>query len=406
MSIDIDKIRNDFPILSQKVRGKDLVYFDNGATSQKPQQVIDAMSDYYQRYNSNVHRGVHYLSQIATDAMETARDNIRKFINAESIEEIIFTKGTTEAINLVANSFSKVFISKGEEVIVSEMEHHANIVPWQMMCKERGAILKVAKINDNGSLDMDYLKSLITDKTKLIAITYISNVMGVINSVAEIIEYAHSKGVKVLIDGAQAVPHTIVDVQALDADFFCFSAHKMYGPTGIGILYGKKELLKQMPPYQFGGEMIDQVSFEETTFNELPFKFEAGTPMIAEIIGLSVAIDYLQEIGINEIADYEHELLEYANSKIKDIEGLKIIGTSENKASVISFVVKGIHHYDIGSLLDQFGVAVRTGNHCAQPLMTSMGINGTIRASFAFYNTKEEIDIFVEALNKTLSMLR
>ena len=406
MSIDIDKIRNDFPILSQKVRGKDLVYFDNGATSQKPQRVIDAMSDYYQSYNSNVHRGVHYLSQIATDAMETARDNIRKFINAESIEEIIFTKGTTEAINLVANSFSKVFITEGDEVIVSEMEHHANIVPWQMMCKERGAILKVAKINDNGSLDMDYLKSLITDKTKLIAITYISNVMGVINSVAEIIEYAHSKGVKVLIDGAQAVPHTIVDVQALDADFFCFSAHKMYGPTGIGILYGKKELLKQMPPYQFGGEMIDQVSFEETTFNELPFKFEAGTPMIAEIIGLSVAIDYLQEIGINEIADYEHELLEYANSKIKDIEGLKIIGTSENKASVISFVVKGIHHYDIGSLLDQFGVAVRTGNHCAQPLMTSMGINGTIRASFAFYNTKEEIDIFMEALNKTLSMLR
>ncbi len=406
MSIDIDKIRNDFPILSQKVRGKDLVYFDNGATSQKPQRVIDAMSDYYQSYNSNVHRGVHYLSQIATDAMETARDNIRKFINAESIEEIIFTKGTTEAINLVANSFSKVFITEGDEVIVSEMEHHANIVPWQMMCKERSAILKVAKINNNGSLDIDYLKSLITDKTKLIAITYISNVMGVINPVAEIIEYAHSKGVKVLIDGAQAVPHTIIDVQALDADFFCFSAHKMYGPTGIGILYGKKELLEQMPPYQFGGEMIDQVSFEETTFNELPFKFEAGTPMIAEIIGLSVAIDYIQETGINEIADYEHELLEYANSQIKNIKGLKIIGTSENKASVISFVVDGIHHYDIGSLLDQFGVAVRTGNHCAQPLMTSMGISGTIRASFAFYNTKEEIDIFVEALNKTLNMLR
>ncbi len=406
MSIDIDKIRRDFPILSQKVRGKQLVYFDNGATSQTPQQVIDAMSDYYQRYNSNVHRGVHYLSQIATDAMEASRENIRKYLNADSIAEVIFTKGTTEAINLVVNSFSKVFINEGDEVIVSEMEHHANIVPWQMMCKERGAVLKVAKINDDGSLDLNYLKSLVNERTKLIAITYISNVMGVINPVAEIIEFAHSKGVKVLIDGAQATPHTLVDVQELDTDFFVFSGHKMYGPTGIGVLYGKQELLEQMPPYQYGGEMIDQVSFEETTFNELPFKFEAGTPMIAEIIGLSVAIDYMQEIGIQNIADYEHELLEYANSKIVSIEGVKIIGTSVNKASVISFIVEGVHHYDLGSLLDQFGVAVRTGNHCAQPLMTRMGINGTVRASFAFYNTKQEIDIFVEALNKTLNMLR
>ena len=406
MSIDIDKIRKDFPILSQKVRGKQLVYFDNGATSQKPQQVIDAMSDYYQRYNSNVHRGVHFLSQIATDAMEASRENIRKYLNADSIAEVIFTKGTTEAINLVASSFSKVFINEGDEVIVSEMEHHANIVPWQIMCKERGAVLKVAKINDDGSLDLNYLKSLVNERTKLIAITYISNVMGVINPVAEIIEFAHSKGVKVLIDGAQATPHTVVDVQELDADFFVFSGHKMYGPTGIGVLYGKKELLEQMPPYQYGGEMIDQVSFEETTFNELPFKFEAGTPMIAEIIGLSVAIDYMQEIGIQNIADYEHELLEYANSRIASIEGVKIIGTSANKASVISFIVEGVHHYDLGSLLDQFGVAVRTGNHCAQPLMTRMGINGTVRASFAFYNTKQEIDIFVEALIKTLNMLR
>ena len=406
MSIDIDKIRRDFPILSQKVRGKQLVYFDNGATSQKPQQVIDAMSDYYQRYNSNVHRGVHFLSQIATDAMEASRENIRKYLNADSIAEVIFTKGTTEAINLVASSFSKVFINEGDEVIVSEMEHHANIVPWQIMCKERGAVLKVAKINDDGSLDLNYLKSLVNERTKLIAIAYISNVMGVINPVAEIIEFAHSKGVKVLIDGAQATPHTLVDVQELDADFFVFSGHKMYGPTGIGVLYGKKELLEQMPPYQYGGEMIDQVSFEETTFNELPFKFEAGTPMIAEIIGLSVAIDYMQEIGIQNIADYEHELLEYANSKIASIDGVKIIGTSANKASVISFIVEGVHHYDLGSLLDQFGVAVRTGNHCAQPLMTRMGINGTVRASFAFYNTKQEIDIFVEALIKTLNMLR
>jgi len=406
MSIDIDKVRADFPILAQKVRGKDLVYFDNGATSQKPQQVIDAMSNYYQKYNSNVHRGVHYLSQVATDAMESARDNIRKYLNAESIKEVIFTKGTTESINLVASSFSKVFIEKGDEIIVSEMEHHANIVPWQMICNERGAVLKVAKIKADGSLDIDYLKSLVNNRIKLIAIAHISNVMGVINPIKEIISFAHSKGVKVLVDGAQATPHSLIDVQDLDADFYVFSGHKMYGPTGIGILYGKKELLEQMPPYQFGGEMIDKVSFEETTFNELPFKFEAGTPMIAEIIGLSAAIDYMQNVGIQNIADYEHELLEYANSKFKEIEGIRIIGTSANKASVISFVVEGVHHYDIGSLLDQFGIAVRTGNHCAQPLMKCMGISGTIRASFAFYNTKQEIDSFVVALNKTLNMLR
>ena len=406
MSIDIDKVRADFPILAQKVRGKDLVYFDNGATSQKPQQVIDAMSNYYQKYNSNVHRGVHYLSQVATDAMESARDNIRKYLNADSIKEVIFTKGTTESINLVASSFSKVFIEKGDEIIVSEMEHHANIVPWQMICNERGAVLKVAKIKDDGSLDIDYLKSLVNNRTKLIAIAHISNVMGVINPIKEIISFAHSKGVKVLVDGAQATPHSLIDVQDLDADFYVFSGHKMYGPTGIGILYGKKELLEQMPPYQFGGEMINKVSFEETTFNELPFKFEAGTPMIAEIIGLSAAIDYMQNVGIQNIADYEHELLEYANSKFKEIEGIRIIGTSANKASVISFVVEGVHHYDIGSLLDQFGIAVRTGNHCAQPLMKCMGISGTIRASFAFYNTKQEIDSFVVALNKTLNMLR
>ena len=406
MSIEIDKVRADFPILAQKVRGKDLVYFDNGATSQKPQQVIDAMSNYYQEYNSNVHRGVHYLSQVATDAMESARDNIRKYLNADSIKEVIFTKGTTESINLVASSFSKVFVEKGDEIIVSEMEHHANIVPWQMICNERGAVLKVAKIKADGSLDIDYLKSLVNNRTKLIAIAHISNVMGVINPIKEIISFAHSKGVKVLVDGAQATPHSLIDVQDLDADFYVFSGHKMYGPTGIGILYGKNELLEQMPPYQFGGEMIDKVSFEETTFNELPFKFEAGTPMIAEIIGLSAAIDYMQDVGIKNIADYEHELLEYANSKFKEIEGIRIIGTSANKASVISFVVEGVHHYDIGSLLDQFGIAVRTGNHCAQPLMKCMGISGTIRASFAFYNTKQEIDSFVAALNKTLNMLR
>ena len=405
MSIDIDKIRADFPILSTKVRTKKLVYFDNGATSQKPQMVIDSMTNYYQQQNSNVHRGVHYLSQIATDAMESARENIRKYLNAASVEEVIFTKGTTESINLVANSFSKVFITEGDNIIVSEMEHHANIVPWQMMCKEKKVELKVARVNDDGSLDIDYLKSLLTDRTKLISLAHISNVMGVINPVKEIISYAHSNGAKVMLDGAQATPHSVIDMQDLDVDFFAFSAHKMYGPTGVGILYGKKKLLEQMPPYQFGGEMIDKVSFEETTFNVLPFKFEAGTPMIAEIIGLSSAIDYMQEIGIQNIADYEHELLEYATSKLEKIDGLRIIGDTKNKASVVSFVVKGVHHYDIGSLLDQFGIAVRTGNHCAQPLMKSMGISGTVRASFAFYNTKEEIDVFMEALNKALNML-
>ncbi len=406
MSIDIDKIRKDFPILNEKIRGKDLIYFDNGATSQKPNMVIDSMNEYYRTKNSNVHRGVHYLSQIATDAMESARKNICEYINASSVEEVIFTKGTTEAINLVTTSFSKAFLKEGDEIIVSEMEHHANIVPWQMMCKDRGVKLKIAKIFDDGSLDFDYLKNLITDKTKLISIAHISNVMGVINPVKDIITFAHSKGVKVMIDGAQASPHTIIDVQDLDADFYAFSGHKMYGPTGIGILFGKKELLEIMPPYQYGGEMIDQVSFEETTFNELPFKFEAGTPMIAEIIGLSAAIDYMKEVGVQNIADYEHELLEYANAKFRNIDGIRIIGTAKNKASVISFVVEGVHHYDIGSIIDQYGIAVRTGNHCAQPLMHRMGISGTVRASFAFYNTKEEIDKFAEALIKVINMLR
>ena len=403
--MDINKIRADFPILSEKIRGKDLVYFDNGATSQTPNVVIDAMSNYYQTQNSNVHRGVHYLSQIATDAMESARDNIRKYLNANSIEEIIFTKGTTEAINLVASSFSTAFITAGDEIIVSEMEHHANIVPWQMMCKQKGAVLKVAKIFDDGSLDFDYLKNLISDKTKLIAIAHISNVTGVINPVKQIVAYAHSKNVKVLIDGAQATPHTAIDVQNLGADFYVFSAHKMYGPTGIGVLYGKKALLSVMPPYQYGGEMIDKVSFEETTFNSLPFKFEAGTPMIAEIIGLSAAIDYIRNIGIKHISDYEHSLLTYANSKLSEINNIKIIGTAKNKASVISFIVSGLHHYDIGSLLDQFGIAVRTGNHCAQPFMKRMNIDGTVRASFAFYNTKAEIDVFIKALERALLML-
>lgn len=405
MSLDINKIRNDFPILQQKVRGKDLVYFDNGATTQKPEMVIESISNYYRTKNSNVHRGVHYLSQISTEAMESARKKIRDFIKAESIKEIIFTKGTTEAINLVASSFGKAFINKGDEIIVSEMEHHANIVPWQMICEEKGAVLKVAKINDDGGFELDYFKDLINKNTKIVAITHVSNVMGVINPVKEIIEIAHGFNVPVLVDGAQATPHIAVDVQELDCDFYVFSGHKMYAPTGIGVLYGKEKWLNKMPPYQTGGEMIKDVSFEETTFNELPFKFEAGTPMIAEIVGLASAIDYMYYIGIENIAKYEHELLIYATDQLSKIEGLKIIGTTEHKAAVVSFVLEGIHHYDAGSIMDQLGVAVRTGHHCAQPLMKRMGIGGTIRASFAFYNTKEEIDVMVKSIEKVKSML-
>jgi len=405
MSFDINKIRNDFPILKLKIRNKDLVYFDNGATSQKPEMVIERMNNYYRTENSNVHRGVHYLSQIATEAMESAREKVRDFIKAKSITEVIFTKGTTEAINLVASSFGKVFINKGDEIIVSEMEHHANIVPWQMLCEEKGAVLKVARVNDDGSFNLDYFKNLLSENTKLVAVAHISNVMGVINPVKEIIEISHNKNIPVLLDGAQAVPHSLVDVKDLDCDFYVFSGHKMYGPTGIGILYGKEKWLNEMPPYQTGGEMIKDVCFDGTTFNDLPFKFEAGTPMVAEIVGLASAIDYMYSIGIENIAKYEHELLIYATEQLSKIEGLKIIGTTKHKASVISFVLEGIHHYDAGSILDQLGVAVRTGNHCAQPLMKRMGIGGTIRASFAFYNTKEEIDVLVKSIEKVKSML-
>jgi len=403
--MNTNKIRQDFPILNRKVRAKSYVYFDNGATSQTPNSVIDRMSYYYQNENANVHRGVHYLSQIATDAMEAARERIRKYINAGSIEEVIFTKGTTESVNLVAHSFGKAFIKEGDEIIVSEMEHHANIVPWQLLCEEKGAILKVAKINDDGSLNLESLKELVNPNVKLIAIAHISNVMGVINPIKQIVELAHQNNIAVLVDGAQAVPHAEVDVKDLDCDFYVFSAHKMYGPLGVGILYGKKSYLEVMPPYQSGGEMIKDVSFEKTTFNELPFKFEAGTPMVADIIGFAEAINYLENLGLDKIQDYEHKLLEYGTKKLLEIEGLRIIGTNENKASVISFVIDGIHHYDAGSLLDQMGVAVRTGNHCAQPLMKRMNINGTIRASFAFYNTYEEIDIFVEAVKRVKGML-
>ncbi len=405
MNFDIQKIRADFPILQQKIRGKSLIYFDNGATSQKPSVVLERMDRYYRTENSNVHRGVHHLSQIATDAMEKSRERIREYLNASSIEEVIFTKGTTESINLVAHSFGKAFIHEGDEIVISEMEHHANIVPWQMLCEDKKATLRVAKINDDGSLDMAHFSSLLNEKTKLVAIAHISNVMGIINPVKEIIDLAHQKNIPVLIDGAQAVPHKQVNVQELDCDFYVFSGHKMYAPMGIGILYGKKKFLEEMPPYQTGGEMIKDVSFEKTTFNELPFKFEAGTPMVADIIGLASAIDYLEEVGFENIKAYENELLEYGTKAFSTIDGLEIIGTSKNKSAVISFVLKGIHHYDAASLLDQMGIAIRTGHHCAQPLMNRMGIAGTIRASFAFYNTKEEIDSTVEALKKVQMML-
>ncbi len=402
--LDIKKIRSDFPILHQMVHDAPLVYFDNGATTQKPEVVMERIQQYYENENANVHRGVHYLSQEATNRHEEARETVRSFINAADTREIIFTKGTTESINLVAAGFAKKFLSEGDEVIVSEMEHHANIVPWQMACEERAAKLRVIPVLDDGSLDMESFKKLLSPKTKMVAVAHISNVMGIVNPVREIVELAHQNGSPVLIDGAQGISHTAVDVQKLDCDFYVFSGHKLFGPMGIGVLYGKKEMLEKLPPYQTGGEMIDEVSFEKTTFNELPFRFEAGTPNVAGALGLAAAIDYVTGLGMDNIEAYEHELLKYATQKLSQIEGLKIVGTHEQKTSVISFVFEDIHHYDAGTILDQLGIAVRTGNHCAQPLMKRFGISGTIRAAFAFYNTKEEIDILVKALERIRSM--
>lgn len=404
--IDIQKIRADFPILSKKVNGRNLIYFDNGATAQKPKLVIDAISNYYENQNANVHRGVHTLSQEITVAYENARTTIQKHINAAHAHEIIFTKGTTDSINLVASSFGKKFISKGDEILISAMEHHSNILPWQQVCEENGAILKVIPINENGELIISEYKRLLTDKTKIVAITHISNTLGTINNVGELIALAHVKNIPVLVDGAQAVPHTSVDVQLLSADFYVFSAHKVFGPTGVGILYGKEKWLNELPPYQVGGGTIKTVTFEKTEYADLPLKFEAGTPHIEGGIGLAAAIDYINEIGIKNIAAYEHELLVYATEALLKIEGVKIIGSAKEKASVISFVVDGLHPFDIGTILDQLGIAVRTGHHCTQPLMNFYSIPGTIRASFAFYNTKEEIDVFIEGLMKAIKMLR
>ena len=403
--IDIKKIRSDFPILSRKINGKDLVYFDNAATSQTPKQVIDVIVDYYTRLNSNIHRGVHKLSQEATDAYEKARVKIQKHFNVAKSYQIIFTAGTTESINLVASGYSK-FLKPDDELIISALEHHSNIVPWQMLCEKTGALLKVIPMSLDGTLDMKAFYNLLSSKTKLVFVNHVSNALGTVNPIEDIIIKAHEYGAKVLVDGAQACPHIKPDLQALDVDFYVTSAHKLCGPTGVGMLYGKLELLKSLPPYQGGGEMISTVTFEKTTYADLPHKFEAGTPNIAGGIAFGAALDYMNSIGFDNIAEYENELLNYATNALKKIDGIKIYGEVKNKTAVISFNIRGIHPYDIGSILDQLGIAVRTGHHCAQPIMDFFAIPGTVRASFSFYNTFVEIDRFVEAVNKAVTMLK
>jgi cysteine desulfurase/selenocysteine lyase len=404
-ALDIQQIRNDFPILQTTVYGKPLVYLDNGATAQKPWAVLKAIEDYYTHLNSNVHRGVHYLSQKATDAYEASRRKVTAFLNARHDYEVIFTKGTTDAINLVAYSYGKQFIQEGDTVIVSAMEHHSNIVPWQIMCEDRKANLKVIPINEKGELLMDEFSALLNDKVKLIAVAYVSNTLGTINPVRKIIAQAHQHNIPVLLDAAQAVQHIPVDVQELDVDFLVFSGHKIYGPTGIGILYGKEEWLNQMPPYQGGGSMIKQVTFAKTTYHDLPFRFEAGTPNIEACICLGTAIDYVTAIGLPAIQQYEHELLEYATAQLSSIDKLRIIGTAAQKSGVLSFIVEGVHPYDVGVILDNMGIAVRTGHHCTQPLMEFYGIPGTVRVSLAFYNTKAEIDQLAAGVRRAVTML-
>ena len=401
---DVQAVRADFPILDRKVYGKPLIYLDNTATSQTPRAVVDAVTDMYYQHKANVHRGVHCLSQEATDAMETSRERVRRFINASSIEEIVFTRGATEAINLVASSYGSL-LSEGDEIILTVMEHHSNIVPWQMLAARKGLKIKVVPIDNLGRLDREAYRSLFTDRTRVVAATHISNVLGTVNPVAEIIAEAHRHGAVALIDGAQAVAHTAVDVQALDADFYVFSSHKMYGPTGIGILYGRKSLLEQMPPYQGGGEMIGHVSFSGTTWADLPFKFEAGTPDYVDAAAFSTAIDYLTSLGIESVAAHEDELLRYTTERMMEIPGMRIFGTDPGKCAIISFLIGDAHHYDTGMLLDKLGIAVRTGHHCAQPLMEALGIEGTVRASFAAYNTLAEADAFIAALHRIAPML-
>lgn len=401
---DINKVREDFPILSRQIYGKPLVYFDNGATTQKPLCVLDAMRNEYLNVNANVHRGVHYLSQQATDLHEAARETVRKFINAPKVEEVIFTRGTTESLNLVVSSFGDRFLSEGDEVIVSVMEHHSNIVPWQLLAAKKGIAIKVIPMTDEGDVIMEEYEKLFNEKTRIVSITQVSNVLGTINPVKEMIRIAHEHEVPVIVDGAQSTPHMKVDVQDLDCDFFAFSGHKIYGPTGIGVLYGKEKWLDEMPPYQGGGEMIESVSFEKTTFEKLPFKFEAGTPDYVATHGLATALNYVTELGLDNIYAHEQELTRYAMEQMKEIPGMRLFGTSQHKDAVISFLVGDIHHLDMGTLLDRLGIAVRTGHHCAEPLMHRLGISGTVRASFALYNTKEEVDALVAGIKRVSQM--
>lgn len=397
---DIEKIRRDFPILARDVRGKKLVYLDNAATSQKPRVVIDAITRYYEQENANIHRGVHFLSELATSKHDRARQAVRGFINAGDVKELIFVRGTTEAINLVAQTYGRVHVSSGDEVLITAMEHHSNIVPWQILCNEKGAKLRVAPINDAGELILDEFEKLLGPRTKIVAVAHVSNALGTVNPLAKMIELAHKKNIPVLVDGAQAVPHMKVDVQALDCDFYTLSSHKMFGPMGIGVLYGKASLLEAMPPYQGGGDMISSVTFEKTTYNKLPFKFEAGTPDVAGAIGLGTAIDYLNAIGMDKIAEYEYDVVSYAADRLSALSGVRLIGTAKERASVLSFVIENIHPHDVGTILDQEGIAIRTGHHCAQPIMQRFGIPATARASFAFYNTKEEVDALVNGIRK------
>lgn len=401
---DVQQIRQDFPILASKVYNKPLVYLDNGATTQKPRCVIDKLTECYLQHNANVHRGVHFLSQEATDLHEGARTRVQRFINARESAEVIFTRGTTESINLVASSFGEAFLNEDDEVIVTDMEHHSNIVSWQLLQSRRHIAIRHARLNELQELDIDHLKSLFSPRTKLVSLTHVSNVLGTVNPVKEVIRFAHSQGVPVLVDGAQSTPHLKIDVQDLDCDFLVFSGHKIYGPTGVGVLYGKREWLDKMPPYQGGGEMIKTVSFEGTTFNELPYKFEAGTPDFISTVAFATALDYVEQVGMDQIAAYEHELLEYCTEQFRQIPGMRIFGNARDKSAVMSFLVADIHHYDMGMLLDKLGIAVRTGHHCAEPLMHSLGIQGTVRASFSFYNTIEEVDALVAGVKRVAKM--
>lgn len=406
LNLDIKKIRDEFPVLAQKVNGRPLVYFDNAATSQKPRRVIQALTEYYESYNANIHRGIHTLAEKATRAYEETRATVKDFINAESAEEIIFVRGVTEAINLVASSYGRAFITEGDEVVISAMEHHSNIVPWQILCEEKKAVLKVIPVSDEGELMLEEFPRLLSDKTRLVAVNHASNSLGTINPVKEIVRMAHHRGAVVLIDGAQAGPHLDIDVTDLDCDFYCLSAHKMYGPTGAGVLYGKRRVLESMPPYQGGGEMIKDVTFEKTTYNELPYKFEAGTPNIADVVAFRAAMEFIRTYGRENIRAHEHDLLEYATKKVGNLPGVKLIGTAKEKVSVLSFVVDGIHPFDIGQMLDARGVAVRTGHHCTQPLMERFGIEGTVRASFAVYNTRDEVDLLADGLQRVINFIK